>query len=469
MSLKNLLRLRHTLAFRLALWYAAIFTLSSLAAFVIVYLLISAIIGEGTDEDLREDVIELAELLNAEGIEALRNEINLEVESDGADSVFYRVLTPAGEQILSTDMSSWQGVSIDTQALQKLGEETAPILKTLKLEEHAHKTRTIYGRIGPDHILQIGQSLEDDEEFLEIFRNIFGITLVVLMVAATLIGWFMARRALGGVEDVTRIAMEISKGALEKRVPVHPRDDEVDRLAGTFNRMLDRIHALIREMREMTDNIAHDMRNPITRIRGTAEMTLTSATSADEYETMAANTIEECDRLLGMINTMLDIAEAETGVEKMSLARVDMAALVRDACELFEPISEDRGIRLVSTIPDASLMQGDYQRLQRMVANLLDNALKYTETRGRVTVSLNGDEREAVLSVADTGCGIRQDVLPHIFTRFFRCDQSRSEPGNGLGLSLARAIATAHGGDITVSSMPGQGSTFTVTLPRKPL
>ncbi len=468
MSLKKLLRLRHTLAFRLALWYAAIFTLSSLTAFVMVYLLIAGIIGESTDEDLREDVLELAELLKAEGIEALQEEIKLEVESDGADSVFYRVLTPDGADVWSTDMSFWQDVKVDGEALQLLGKQAAPILRTLQLPDHAHETRIIYARIGSDHILQIGQSLEDDEEFLEIFRNIFSMTLAVLMLAATLIGWFMARRALRGVEDVTRIATEISKGTLDKRVPVHPRGDEVDQLADAFNRMLDRIHTLIREMREITDNIAHDMRNPITRIRGTAEMALTSPTSAYEYETMAANTIEECDRLLGMINTMLDIAEAEAGLDKMSLARVDMAAVVRDACELFEPLSEDRNILLVATLPDNSPVEGDYQRLQRMVANLLDNALKYTEARGKVTVLLNGDKEKVVVSVADTGRGIGEGDLPHIFNRFFRCDQSRSEPGNGLGLSLARAIATAHGGNITVSSTPGQGSIFTVTLPRTP-
>ncbi|MDX1762958.1 MAG: HAMP domain-containing sensor histidine kinase [bacterium] len=468
MSLKNIRKVGQSLAFRLALWYAAIFTLSSLAAFLLVYLVIGAIIQERTDDDLREDMAELAEVLHTQGLEALRAEIDQEVASDGTDAAFYRLLTPGGASILATDMSSWAGVEPDEQTLGKLNEETHGVLKTVTLAEHDYPARIIIGAIGAGQILQIGQSLEENEEFMEIFRDIFAVTLLILMIAATLIGWFMAKRALAGVEAVTRTAMEISGGALDKRVPVNARGDEVDRLAAAFNRMVDRIHGLIKEMGEMTDNIAHDLRNPITRIRGTAETTLTSAASSEDYEAMAANTIEECDRLLGQINTMLEIAEAEAGVGKMSMATVDMTTILRDACELFEPLSEDKDVILDSRIADGHRVRGDYQRLQRMVANLLDNAIKYTQPAGRVALSLDGDENKVVISVADTGQGIGEEELPYIFNRFFRCDQSRAEPGNGLGLSLARAIAAAHGGSIAVSSVPGEGSTFTVTLPATP-
>lgn len=469
MSLKSLLNIVHTLAFRLALWYAAIFTLSSLAAFLLVYLVVGSIIQERTDDELREDVAELSDLLEAEGVEALRAELDQEVASDGADAVFYRLMTHRGESILSTDMSSWPGVEREVQILAKPDQRPPPDLKTVTLPDREYPARIIVAVIDNGQILQIGESLEENMEFMEIFRNVFAVALIILMIAATLIGWFMARRALAGVEAVTRTAMEISEGALDKRVPVNPRGDEVDRLATTFNRMVDRIHQLIKEMGEMTDNIAHDLRNPITRIRGTAETTLTSAASTEEYETMAANTIEECDRLLGLINTMLDIAEADVGVEKLSLATVDMATILRDACELFEPLSQDKGVTLDARISDGHTLMGDYQRLQRMVANLLDNALKYNQPGGTVTLCIDGDREKVVLTVADTGRGIAEKDLPDIFNRFFRCDQSRSEPGNGLGLSLARSIATAHGGSISVSSTPGEGSIFTVTLPCKPV
>lgn len=288
----------------------------------------------------------------------------------------------------------------------------------------------------------------------------------ILLVFAALIGWFMSRRALQGVEEVTRTAGDISKGALGQRVHVKAKGDEIERLATTFNYMLDRIEALIKGMRELTDNIAHDLRSPITRIRGINEMALTNGKSVDECNTMAANTIKECDRLLEMVNTMLDISEAETGASKLEMEKTDMAKLVRDACELFQPSAEEKMVTLFSEISDNAFVYGDIQRIQRMVINLLDNALKYTLSGGTVTVSVYGDERQVVLSVNDTGIGISKQDLPHIFNRFYRCDQSRSQPGLGLGLSLAMAIARAHDGNITATSSLGKGSKFTITLPR---
>ena len=240
------------------------------------------------------------------------------------------------------------------------------------------------------------------------------------------------------------------------------RGHEIEQLAITFNSMLDRIHLLVTGMREMTDNIAHDLKSPITRIRGTAEVTLTSGKSTDEYETMAANTIEECDRLLEMINAMLDISEVESGASRLKTKELDITAVIRNACDLFQPIAEDKGIIIVSKVPAECRVYGNIQSLQRLVANLLDNALKYTPSGGTVTVSADGNEDQVVISFNDTGIGISENDLPNIFKRFYRCDQSRSKVGVGLGLSLAKAIAKAHGGDVTATSMPGKGSTFTV-------
>jgi signal transduction histidine kinase len=163
---------------------------------------------------------------------------------------------------------------------------------------------------------------------------------------------------------------------------------------------------------------------------------------------------------------MLDITEAETGARKLSMTEIDMASVLRDACELFQPISEDKGVTIIPRLPARSVMKGDIQRLQRMIANLLDNALKYTGSGGEVMVSLDEDEKEIIITVADSGLGMSEDDLPHIFKRFYRCDQSRSQSGNGLGLSLAQAIAKTHGGNIRAASVPGKGSAFTVTLPR---
>jgi len=198
-------------------------------------------------------------------------------------------------------------------------------------------------------------------------------------------------------------------------------------------------------------------------------VTLTTGTSLSEYEGMAASTIEECDRLLDMINTMLLISKTESGVDKLSHEEVDVGELVRNACELFTPTAEDKRVSLSCHAPGTSIVSGDVRMLQRMLSNILDNAVKYTLPEGKVEVSVSENEKQnTVVSVQDTGVGISEADLPRIFQRFYRCDQSRSEAGTGLGLSLARAVARAHGGDITVVSRQNQGSTFTIILPKAP-
>jgi len=249
-------------------------------------------------------------------------------------------------------------------------------------------------------------------------------------------------------------------------VPAGKGGDEIDRLAATFNRMLERIQALVNGIKEMTDNIAHDLKSPITRIRGQAEVALTSRGAADEYESMAASAIEECDRLLEMINTMLFISRSEAGLTKPEFRRLDLAAVVRDACGLFQSLAEDKQIALTWEAPERLAVSGDVRLIQRMLGNILDNAIKYTPSGGSVSVSLQPNPGGSVaIAVKDSGVGISDKDRPHIFERFYRGDPSRSQAGAGLGLSLARAVARAHGGDITVDSSPASGAIFRVVLP----
>ncbi len=469
MSLKKLVRLPGTLAFRLTLWYAFIFTLTSLGAFLLFNFLINTGLRERTDQDLLAEVSELSSHLALKGLDVVELDIVQDAESSGVDRMFLRVLSLDGEELVSSNMTSWTNVATNRVALKRLTSGESHVFETLTMPQLPHKVRILYGIIGPDKLVQIGKSLEDDQRFMGAFRERFVVLMAVLMAVGALIGWFMARRAMSGIEEVTRTAVEISAGAIERRVPLKSRGTEIDSLATTFNDMLDRIHGLIHGMREMTDNIAHDLRSPITRIRGVAEMALTSGESMDEYENMAANTVEECDRLLEMIETMLDISELEAGAGNLARAEVDMTRVVEEACELFQPPAEDKGIAVVVEVSTGALVYGDIQRLQRMVANLLDNAIKYTPPAGTVTVSTDGDESRVFVEVKDTGIGIVGEDFSNIFERFYRCDPSRSDAGVGLGLSLVMAIARSHGGDVAVTSSPGKGSTFTVSLPRKTL
>ena len=465
MLFEKLARIRRTLAFRLTLWYAAIFTASSLLAFFFFYLQIASILRERTDEELLDDIEEFSTLFDEKGIDEVKRTMVLEAKNDGEKDVFYRLLGADGRELGSSELFSWGELAVNRSALQQIEKAQKPIFETLTIEGRRHLARTVYASIGPGTILQIGISLEDDDEFLAQFRQIFGATIALVMGFAGLLGWFMAKRALTNVEQVTRTARAISASDLEQRVPVKGQAEEIDRLATTFNDMLDRIQKLVTETKEMTENIAHDLRSPITRIRGMAEMALTSGNAVEEYEAAAASTVEDCDRLLEMINTMLYISQTEATAGKFATEEVDVTRMVRHACELFQPVAEDKGVTLVVEIRSEMKVQGVLQGLQRMLANLIDNALNYTPSPGTVTVSVNADAKSGIIAVADTGIGIPQEDLPHIFRRFYRCDRSRSRPGTGLGLTLVEAIVHAHRGQIAVTSTPNVGTTFSITLP----
>ena len=466
MSLRNRISFRNTLAFRLTLWYAGIFTFSSCIAFLLFYMLITSWMRDRTDEELLGQAYRFSTVLQAEGFEAVQTNAVIEAQAAGVKKVFFRLLSLGGQVFSSSNMAYWKDIVIDEKAMETLLRDGRPVFRTIAIADRKEKVRILYALLSPTLILQVGQAMESYSRFFDAFKGIFVVTMAFLIVIATGVGGFMARRAVSGVEAVTRTAQKITEGNLTERVPVKAMGDEIDQLAITFNQMLDRIETLLTEIKEMSDNIAHDLRSPITRIRGTAEVTLTTGKSLSEYEAMAANTIEECDRLLDMINTMLIISKAEAGVDKISREEIDLQSLIRDACALFEPMAEDKGIRLRCHLAGVGSFAGDIRMIQRMLSNLLDNAIKYTSSGGEVSVSVFEKDGAVVISVKDTGCGISPDDLPHIFERFYRCDRSRSQAGIGLGLSLSRAVARAHGGEITATSTLDEGSTFTITLPK---
>ncbi|MDD3845061.1 MAG: ATP-binding protein [Syntrophorhabdaceae bacterium] len=461
-------KFRNTLAFRLTLWYAGIFAVSSFVAFLLFYMLVTSVVRGRMDQELMSQARRYVVLASTEGLEEARKAAVVESQAAGVRKVFFRMLYSDGVAFSSSNMSYWKDIGIHLSAIRQLVEGADHVFETMDLPERGDEVRILYVMLGPGIILQIGEAVEESSRFLEAFRRIFIVTMAFLIILAAGIGWFMARRAVSGVEAVTRTAREISAGTLGQRVPVKRRGDEIDQLAVTFNEMLDRIEVLVKEMREMSDNIAHDLKSPITRIRGAAEVTLGTSGTMEEFENMAASTIEECDRLLDTINTMLMISRTESGVDRPPQERINAAELVREACDLYEPAASDKGLILTCEIEEGVYVAGDKRMIRRMIANLIDNAIKYTASGGTVDVRLFHDVADRVsLTVSDSGTGISPEDLPRIFDRFYRGDRSRSETGLGLGLSLARAIARAHGGDITVTSAPDKGSTFTVTLPNR--
>jgi heavy metal sensor kinase len=463
---RKLINIRHSLAFRLTLWYTGIFLVTSFVAFLFFYLLITAVIKERTDQDLLEEVRTLASIRKAQGIGAAQRQAALQAQAAGEKKIFFRFLYPTGIAFSSSNMTYWRDIGIKRDALKQLLDDEQPVFDTIKSPDRRHRIRVLYARVGRSVILQTGQSMENYTRFIEVFRKIFITTMAILFLLAAGVGWFMARRALAGVEMVTQTARRISNGNLQERVPVNKREDEIDQLAQTFNQMLDRIQTLVTGTKEMSDNIAHDLKSPITRIRGMSEVTLTTGVSLDDFETMAAGTIEECDRLLDMINTMLVISRTEAGVSSLEKKEIDISAVVRDACDLFQSAAEDKRLTMVCQADEKISVDGDIRLIQRMIANILDNAIKFTPPGGRVDVSIDTNDNQGVkIKVADTGIGISPNDLSQIFERFYRCDPSRSQTGTGLGLSFARTVARAHGGDISVTSSQGHGSTFLIILP----
>jgi len=467
MSSKKPIRFRSSLSIRLTLWYAGIFAVSSFVAFLLFYALITSVILERTDQELLSQAAQFSALLRERGIGAIEKFALLEAQAAGEKKVFIRLLYPTGEAFSSSNMTYWNDIPVRKTAIGQLIGGSSQVLETVSLDARRDQVRILYAMIGPGVILQVGQSMENYARIIDVFRGIFLSIMALLIGLATGVGWFMARRAVSGVEAITRTARGISGGSLEKRVPVTGRGDEIDQLALTFNQMLDRIQTLVTEIRQMGDNIAHDLKSPLTRIRGMAEITLTTGESLPEYQAMASSAVEECDRLLDMINTMLMISKTKAGVDPLLREGIDLTRLVRDACALFGTMAEDKGLTLVRETAETCEILGDNRSIQRMLSNLLDNAIKYTASGGIVHVRVpECTGNTAVITVTDTGSGISAEDLPHIFERFYRCDRSRSQAGTGLGLSLARAIARAHGGDIRVESRPGQGSAFTATLPQ---
>jgi signal transduction histidine kinase len=304
------------------------------------------------------------------------------------------------------------------------------------------------------------------EELQEEFRHYISTPVAILIVLSAGVGWFMSKRALSGVEEMTRAAVDITHGALDRRVPVTLNGDEIDRLANAFNTMVDRVQELIGQMKEITENIAHDLRSPITRIRGLAEMALIGENTDEGYSVVTGTIIEECDRLLAMINTMLDISEAEAGVIKFNIEPIDVVLMINDVVDLFHPVAENRHIGIEVRVPDSAYVHTDKRRLQRVLGNLLDNALKYSYPSGHILVQVKTDDNHIIIEFHDNGIGISQEDLPHIFDRFYRGEKSRTELGNGLGLSYVKAFVTSLGGSMTVASTSGEGSIFTVCLPR---
>lgn len=338
----------------------------------------------------------------------------------------------------------------------------------LREQEMAKAKRYVSIRVNsvqfPDgNILSVGKNVTEDERFLILLAIYLGGAFLLSLILGIGVAVYLANRFTSSLEKISATAVAISHGDLTRRVAIGDEGVEIALLSHAFNTMCDKNEKTMNELRTLSDDIAHDLRTPLTRMRGNAEL---AATGGVSRECLAERVSEECASMLDMINTMLEISRAGCGIERMPKERIDLGLFLKRAADLYSAIAEDHQQRLFVRVPvDPVWFEGHKSKLQQLIGNLLDNALKFTPAGGEISLSLTKTDRWIWLEVADTGVGVEEKDRPHIFQRFYRSDTSRTLPGSGLGLALVHAIVTSYGGNIRYEAREPVGSIFRVRLP----
>ena len=467
MSSNPVEHLRRSLAFRLGVWFALVFTASALALFLGLYWVLGRALEDRERRFLEGRLDRFASAYTAGGVARLQQVVRLEQAAPDQTALFVRLIREGKEVTFAQVPDDWvEFRRVDVPVLDGWAtwqrEE-----RVVRIPRDARRDFALASRELPDGaVLQVGRSTDNREVLFEPLRRGFLVLGAAVLAVAFAGGVVFAYRATHPLRQIVATARGIIRtGDLDARVPVPRADDELAELVGLFNGTLERNQSLIRAMRESLDNAAHDLRTPLTRLRGTAELALTPGTPPAQAREALADCVEESERVLDILNTLLDITEAEAGMMRLRRQPTDLCRLLREVQEVYEFVAEERGVTVDLRLPAPCPVAVDPHRIRQVFANLLDNALKYTPRGGRVTVTAALADGSARVGFVDTGEGIPAGELPRIWTRLYRGDKSRSQRGLGLGLSLVKAVVEAHGGTVGVRSEPGHGSEFTVTLP----
>lgn len=417
------------------MWYGGLFLAGSALIVLLTYWVTARSLVQRDEQIIQAKLGEYAVVYASGGLSALSETVRAE-QLTTPERLFVRVVDRGAEAIVLAAPGGWDPTALETASL----------------------------RLRDGTLVQVGKSTEARLDLLRRVRAALGfVTLSVLVVAFTG-GWIATQSALRPIRRLTDAASRIVRtGRTDERVTVGEDDDALGALTRLFNAMLDRIEGLVTGMRGALDNVSHDLRTPLTRLRGTAETALAAPPDLDRYREALADCVEETDRVLVMLQTLMDISEAESGAMPLQRAPLDLRDVARRATDLYRDVADAKDVAVELT-GESAPTTGDQVRLEQVAANLLDNAVKYTPGGGRVTVWTGVEDGHPVLRVSDTGPGIPAAELPRIWERLFRGDRSRTARGLGLGLSLVKAIVEAHGGRVTAASPQGAGATFTVHL-----
>ncbi len=466
MSFEWIDRARKTIGFRLTLWYAGAFILSNLVLFALAYALLASSLRQYDLSGIRAKLHELGARYEGAGLEGLKKDLATEESALQRKPFFIRIGGPHNTTVFMRIPDEWADFDLSPLEHAAVGDPEEVLQLPAKGDES--RLEILSMRLPNGGLLQVGKSTEERDSFLERFRSIVAGVMIPVVLLGVSGGAILAYRALGPIRQLIRTVRVIESGTMEARVPTFLTGDELDELGQLFNRMLDRIAALIQGMRGALDSVAHDLRTPMTRLRGIAEVALRSDIGPDSCRETLADCVEEADQLLTMLNTLMDISEAETGALKLKLEAMNIARLMEGAVNLYQEVAEEKGVTVSIIAPKELWLTADRNRMRQVLANLLDNAIKYTPSGGRIELSAHQQQDTVVLQVKDTGIGLTPDELPKVWDRLYRGEASRSERGLGLGLSLVKAVVHAHRGHVEVSSAPGVGSVFTLVLPIPP-
>jgi len=460
-------RLRQSLALRLAWQYALMFAICAAMLFGVLYWLLARSLERRDQEAVERRAEELAAAYQAGGPASLSAMVHSDTAPD-VRTLFVRLISPANGAVFVAAPPDW----IETQVQQFPVPDWEGVvaerkIQTVRVPQNALRDYTIVSQpLADGWLLQVGRLTDSRPVLLAPLRRAFvGVGAAALLLSVgggTVLAW-RATRPLRLVSETARRILET--GDLTARVPGPAGSGELDALVRQLNTLLDRNAAHVGVLRDTLDNLAHDLRTPLTRLRGTAELAMHDGGDPQEARGALADCVDESDRLLHLLETLLDISAAEGGALKLNRSSFDLRTLGERAVELYQEVAEEGQIAVELEFPTAVTVDADSVRLGQAINNLVDNALKYTPGGGRIKLRASADSTGTMFSVTDTGPGVPASERDAIFRRLYRSDASRSQRGFGLGLSLAKAIVEAHGGTIKVDDAPGGGARFTLHLP----
>jgi signal transduction histidine kinase len=461
-------KLLRTTAFRLTLVYLIVFALFS--AFLLGYFALNTrrLITEQITSTVDSEITVLTEQYNLGGIRRLV--VIIENRSRRPGSSLYLVTTPTGEGLAGNVGSIEPGV------LDKPGWFETAYRRLEEPEGQEHHALVRVTQLPSGFRLLVGRDLDERERMYEIIATAGRWSVAIVMVLGIAGGVFVSRRVLKRVDAMTDTARTIMAGNLAGRLPVIGTGDEFDRLASNLNDMLERIEGLMHGLKEVSDNVAHDLKTPLTRLRNRCEEALRLAKSEPDYRAALEATIEESEGLIRTFDALLMIARAESGEAREGMTEFDAAEIARDVTELYEPLADEKGLSLHVETSLPARVKGNRELVSQALANLVDNAIKYAAaskpslnaTPAEVVVSAGAEGDRILLTVTDQGPGIPLADRPRAVERFVRLEQSRSKPGSGLGLSLAAAVARLHGGELRLEDNQ-PGLRVVIALPRAEL